>query len=626
MLLMKNFILPLFFLSLLAFPLSLRAERKIILENADYGECKEGKAILSGKVKIASEDLRLEGDFLELNLSTLDLLLEGERVILIRQQEKIEGKALSYNLKEDIGTMEEPSTYIKPLYYKGESVKLKKERAFVIKGARFTTCDLEKPHYEFRASKLVLKADDKLWAKNLSLRIGRVPILWFPFYFRSLKDNCNRFSLDPGYSDKEGLFLKGNFKYCLGEKISGDLNLDWYTKGDLGKGAVLSYKPDQGNHGRISLYHLKREDSENWRVETNYYHILKKKVLAQVKLDFLKDELSQREIEQGLSPRISKLDSFASATQTDSHRYVFRLLWEREDESSDRGFERTREKRPSLSLKSLTLKLGQSRWYYQGGLELANYFDKGLGEKFRLNLNTDHSLQRNFRLDHKTTLTPRLFLKGEWEKEDLSTGYQIGLNLRHRFRKDLESDLAYLFGEDESKEEKLNVRVRYHLPKIWAEVATGLSLRPKEEKFDPLLATISLDKERASFYLKTLFDLNGRGFSSTYGSFDYKGGKLRSSLAAVYAKADKENFYLTGSLDFPLGIETRANILAYYNLLSGKIYEKELNIFRDLHCLSGQFTFRQRPNLVEGGQDYQIWLRVRINAFEGEGLFLRFQR
>lgn len=623
---MKNRILPFLFLVLIAFPVSLEAEEKIILENADYGEYKEGKTIFSGKVRVVSDDLSLDGDFLELNLATFDLLLEGEKVTLIRQEEKIEGKRLNYNLKEDSGTMEEPSTYIRPLYYKGRSVELKKERAFIIKGTRFTTCGLEKPHYEFRASKLMLRVDDKLWAKNLSLRIGRLPILYLPFYFRSLKDDCNRFSLDPGYSSKEGLSLSGKFKYCLGERVSGDLNLDWYAKGDLGKGVTFSYKSGQGNYGWIGLYHLKREDGENWKIRTDCYHILKREILAQVKFDFLKDELSQREIEKTLSPRDSELDFFVSATEIEPHLYTFRLLWERKDESTDEGFERTREKRPSLSLKSLTLKLGQSGWYYQGGLELANYFDKELCEGFRLNLNADHSLKKNLSLDHKTTLTPRLFLKGEWEKGNLSTGYQISLNLRQRFRKDLESDLTYLFGEEESKEERLKVRVRYHLPKIWAVLATSFNLRPKEEKFDPLLATISLDNKRTSLYLKALFDINGQGFSSAYGSFDYRGGKLKTTLAAVYAKADKENFYLKGSVDFPVSPKTIANALVCYNPLSGKIYEKEMNIFRDLHCLSGQLTFRQRPNLGQGGEDYQIWLRIRIKAFEGEGLFLKFQR
>ena len=619
---MKNFTLLLLILVLIAFPLSLKAERKIILENADYGEYKEGKAILSGKVKITSEDLHLEGDFLEIDLATLNLLLEGEKVILVRQGERIEGKRLRYSLKEDTGTMEGPSTYIKPLYYKGKFVELRRERAFIIKGARFTTCNLEEPHYEFRASKLVLKVDDKLWAKNLSLRIGKFPILWLPFYFRSLKDDCNRFGLDPGYSSEEGLFLRGKFKYCLGEKISGDLNLDWYAKGDLGKGVTLLYKPGQGNHGKISLYHLKKEDSENWKVKTNYYHILEKKILAQVKFDFLKDEFSQREIEQTLEPRVSKLDSFASATKTDPHLYTFRLLWERKDESSDGGFERTREKKPSLSLKSLTLKLGRSRWYYQGGLELANYFDKELDEKFRLNLNTDHSLKRSFALGHKTTLTPSLFLKGEWERENSSTGYQAGLNLRRRFRKEIEGDLAYLFGEGESKEEKLRIRARYHLPKIWVQIGTGLNLRSKEERFDPLLVSLSSE----NLYLRALFDLNGKVSSSMYGSFGYRKGKFKSNLGIVYAKADKESLYLRSSADFPLSSKSRVNTLIHYNLLSGRIYEKELTLFQDLHCLSGQLTFRQRPNLVEGGEENQIWLRIRINAFEEDGLFLKFQR
>ncbi|MBU0568497.1 hypothetical protein KKC52_10725, partial [bacterium] len=88
---------------------------------------------------------------------------------------------------------------------------------------------------------------------------------------------------------------------------------------------------------------------------------------------------------------------------------------------------------------------------------------------------------------------------------------------------------------------------------------------------------------------------------------------------------DKESLYLRSSADFPLSSKSRVNTLIHYNLLSGRIYEKELTLFQDLHCLSGQLTFRQRPNLVEGGEENQIWLRIRINAFEEDGLFLKFQ-
>ncbi|MBU1615343.1 hypothetical protein KJ693_08520, partial [bacterium] len=161
----------------------------------------------------------------------------------------------------------------------------------------------------------------------------------------------------------------------------------------------------------------------------------------------------------------------------------------------------------------------------------------------------------------------------------------------------------------------------YHLPKIWVQIGTGLNLRSKEERFDPLLVSLSSE----NLYLRALFDLNGKASSSMYGSFGYRKGRFKSNLGIVYAKTDKESLYLRSSADFPLSSKSRVNALIHYNLLSGRIYEKELTLFQDLHCLSGQLTFRQRPNLVEGGEENQIWLRIRIKAFEGDGLFLKFQ-
>ena len=88
-------------------------------------------------------------------------------------------------------------------YVHGERVFTAGSNAIYSAGTEFTTCDLEVPHYHFRASRFKMLNDEIMVARDVTLNFGDVPVFWLPFLVQSLKQGRRSGLLTPslGVSD-----------------------------------------------------------------------------------------------------------------------------------------------------------------------------------------------------------------------------------------------------------------------------------------------------------------------------------------------------------------------------------------------------------------------------------------
>ena len=68
-------------------------------------------------------------------------------------------------------------------------VGVRRETIVFLEKGKYTSCDLEKPHYYFSAGKMKIYFDDKAIARPIVLHIADIPLLPFPFYMFPLKGN-----------------------------------------------------------------------------------------------------------------------------------------------------------------------------------------------------------------------------------------------------------------------------------------------------------------------------------------------------------------------------------------------------------------------------------------------------
>jgi hypothetical protein len=98
----------------------------------------------------------------------------------------------------------------------GESISRLEDNTVVIDRGQITSCDIEEdPHYHIRARKIWVLAPNEWAILNAVLYIGRVPVMYLPFFFRP----GDEFFFHPavGYSDPEGQFIQTT-TYLIGQK------------------------------------------------------------------------------------------------------------------------------------------------------------------------------------------------------------------------------------------------------------------------------------------------------------------------------------------------------------------------------------------------------------------------
>ncbi|MDR1124254.1 MAG: LPS export ABC transporter periplasmic protein LptC [Elusimicrobiota bacterium] len=145
--------------------------------------------------------------------------------------------------------------------------------AYILRKATLTCCGKEKPHYALYAGKANIKPGERIYAFNTVLKIGKVPVLWLPFVYRSLRsDRLFTTYLDFDQSGKTGfgfltstVYSKNNFRAAA--------NIDYYTKAGLGYGADVAYDDPRKFRGTLQAYaiHDNNKDEQRWGVNGGYW-------------------------------------------------------------------------------------------------------------------------------------------------------------------------------------------------------------------------------------------------------------------------------------------------------------------------------------------------------------------
>ncbi len=105
---------------------------------------------------------------------------------------------------------------------------------------QFTTCELEEPHYHFRASevKWLRGADSVLVAKNVTLRFAEVPVLWLPFFAQNTGSGRRSGLLTPTFSVNDIVRSSGSYNrrlsnlgyyWAISDYMDASAALDWFS-------------------------------------------------------------------------------------------------------------------------------------------------------------------------------------------------------------------------------------------------------------------------------------------------------------------------------------------------------------------------------------------------------------
>ncbi len=169
------------------------------------------------RIAIAGDSRMLYGSMdLKAGRIRLDLadreLYAAENPLLVDGGQKMAGDDMGYDFEHRTGAVLSGATAMDEFYYVGDEIKRFDDGTLKIRSGRMTSCDLAEPHYHFWADKMKVRPGDKMAAKPIVLKIGRVPIFALPFYFKSLESGRRSGILFPsfnfGWSQRTGRYIR----------------------------------------------------------------------------------------------------------------------------------------------------------------------------------------------------------------------------------------------------------------------------------------------------------------------------------------------------------------------------------------------------------------------------------
>lgn len=197
---------------------------------------------LYGDAKVTQGDLTLEADFIKIELNKNLVTATGTKDTAgnlkgkpIFKQAGTEYRAdlIKYNFKTKKGYLSEFRTKEGEGYIHGHDVAKAEDNTFGIEDAKYTTCNLDSPHYHIAATRIKVIPEKKVVTGPANLQIENIPTpLVLPFGIFSIKRGQASGVIVPTYGSSidRGYFLRdGGYYFGLGDHADYRLTGSIYT-------------------------------------------------------------------------------------------------------------------------------------------------------------------------------------------------------------------------------------------------------------------------------------------------------------------------------------------------------------------------------------------------------------
>ncbi len=322
-----------------------------------------------GNVRIGYGTALLTADRAMIYLDRKEAYAEGN-VVLVQGDNVITSDKIRYDFVTEEGIMAPGAGYYEPWFGRSEIVESEGREKVTFYDGYASTCDAEVPHYRLKAGKLIVYPDDKLIAHNVTFYVGKVPVLWLPYFRRSLKDDCRGFFIYPGYRNRWGFFFLSGYHWCV-PGIETIVHLDYRYRRGWAYGLSGEFFPGAKGRGEWLSYYLhdrgyetpagEKETAERYVLEYSYRQPLPYQIGSTLSLSYASD------------PTVRK-DFFRREYDADSQPRSY-LFFDRRWESLTLSLEvqprlndflTTTERLPEVKLQVQESRIGESDFYYQG--------------------------------------------------------------------------------------------------------------------------------------------------------------------------------------------------------------------------------------------------------------------
>jgi hypothetical protein len=220
--------------------------------------------------EINYDDIQVNAGFIRVDLDENELLAYGMadstgstigKPVFKQGDESFKADTIRYNFKSKRGIIKEVTTEFDGSFMHGSRTKRQADKSIHMINGKFTTCDLEHPHFYFNISKAKVIPDDKIVAGPSYLVLEDIPTpVGIPFGFFPNTKGANSGVVIPEYGEEQnrGFFLRnGGYYWALNDYLDLLLTGGIYSKGSWEARAATHYKIRYKMSGNLSFHYNK---------------------------------------------------------------------------------------------------------------------------------------------------------------------------------------------------------------------------------------------------------------------------------------------------------------------------------------------------------------------------------
>lgn len=216
--------------------------------NVDYGDIK----LEAAEIKVNYKTNILDANGVPDSLGKL----QGKPIFTDAEQ-VYQTEEITYNFKTRKAIIKGVVTQQGEAFMHGERIKKNEKDELFVKGAKYTTCNLEEPHFHISSDQIKLIPNDKLLAGPFNLKVNDVPTPFvFPFGLFPMPNNKVSGILFPTYGEenRRGFFLRdGGYYWAISEYVDMALRGEIYSKGSYGFSVATNYKKRYSYSGTLNF-------------------------------------------------------------------------------------------------------------------------------------------------------------------------------------------------------------------------------------------------------------------------------------------------------------------------------------------------------------------------------------
>lgn len=244
-----------------------------VLVSAELLERDNEERVVTGEgaVMIRHRELRLVADRVVYHERTREVIADGN-VVLDSGDDRLQGEHLELNLDTRIGFLEQAQGFVQTYYFTGERIEKRGPDHYFLRGGSFTTCEGTLPDWSFHATSTDITIDEYLHAWNPTLRLKRLPVLYFPYAIFPVKRDRSTGLLIPSLSVKgsDGFTVRNSFYWAPRDNFDATLGIDYLQRTGWGASGQMRYLLAARTQGVLEAYYLHntRTEAQRWSLST----------------------------------------------------------------------------------------------------------------------------------------------------------------------------------------------------------------------------------------------------------------------------------------------------------------------------------------------------------------------